>query len=94
MSVNAGYIRLPTNEGSFNPIVYQVKPRSTMTRAFSLKYASLITLTVQNAASSIMMRMARTQKHLFIASTAVIVAEVVKIITCIIVVGFQEGKNQ
>lgn len=91
MSINAGYTRLPTNEGSF-PIVYQVKPRSTMNRAFSLKYASLVTLTVQNAASSIMMRMARTQKDLFIASTAVTLAEIVKIITCIIVVGVQEGE--
>lgn len=92
MSVNAGYTRLPTNEGSF-PIVYQVKPRPAMTRAFSLKYASLVTLTVQNAASSIMMRMARTQKDLFIASTAVIIAEMVKILTCIIVIAFQEGED-
>lgn len=92
MSVNTGYTRLPTNEGSF-PIVYQVKPKTTMTRAITLKYASLVTLTVQNATSSIMMRMARTQKDLFIASTAVTIAEIVKILTCIIVVGFQEGEN-
>ncbi|XP_013783052.1 UDP-galactose translocator-like [Limulus polyphemus] len=56
-----------------------------------LKYASLLTLTVQNAALGLTMRMARTQKDLFIASTAVVIAEFVKLVTCLIMVFIEEG---
>lgn len=55
-----------------------------------LKYTSLVTLTVQNAALNIFMRMARTQSALFITSTAVTVAEIIKIITCILIISIQE----
>ncbi|XP_075553428.1 UDP-galactose translocator-like isoform X3 [Dermacentor variabilis] len=40
------------------------------------------------------MRMARTQKDLFIASTAVIMAEVIKLATCLIMVRVDEGSFQ
>uniref|UniRef100_A0A1E1X763 Putative udp-galactose transporter n=1 Tax=Amblyomma aureolatum TaxID=187763 RepID=A0A1E1X763_9ACAR len=60
----------------------------------TLKYASLVTLTVQNAALNLTMRMARTQKDLFIASTAVIMAEVIKLVTCLIMVRLDEGSFQ
>uniref|UniRef100_A0A131Y592 Putative udp-galactose transporter n=1 Tax=Ixodes ricinus TaxID=34613 RepID=A0A131Y592_IXORI len=59
-----------------------------------LKYASLVTLTVQNAALNLTMRMARTQKDLFISSTAVIMAEVIKLITCLVMVRLDEGSFQ
>lgn len=57
-----------------------------------LKYMSLITLTIQNASLTLFMRAARTQKELFITSTAVIVAELLKFITCVIMVTRDEGK--
>ena len=60
-------------------------------KAINLKYASLVTLTVQNAALNITMRMARTQTDLFIASTAVIVAEAIKIVSCLAMVLHDEG---
>ncbi|XP_023219472.1 UDP-N-acetylglucosamine transporter-like isoform X1 [Centruroides sculpturatus] len=56
-----------------------------------LKYTSLVTLTVQNAALNLTMRMARTQKDLFMASTAVVMAEVIKLITCLALVWIDEG---
>lgn len=55
-----------------------------------LKYTSLVTLTVQNAALNIFMRMARTQSELFITSTAVTVGEILKIITSILIITVQE----
>ncbi|RWS30439.1 UDP-galactose translocator-like protein [Leptotrombidium deliense] len=57
----------------------------------TLKYASLVTLTVQNAALSLTMRMSRTQKELFISSTAVIVSEFIKLLTCLVMVAVDEG---
>ncbi|CAG2164769.1 unnamed protein product [Oppiella nova] len=57
----------------------------------TLKYASLVTLTVQNAALSLTMRASRTQNHLFISSTAVIISEVIKLLTCLVMVLIDEG---
>jgi hypothetical protein len=57
----------------------------------TLKYASLVTLTVQNAALTLTMRAARTQNDLFISSTAVIIAEVLKLLTCLVMVFIDEG---
>uniref|UniRef100_T1K128 Uncharacterized protein n=1 Tax=Tetranychus urticae TaxID=32264 RepID=T1K128_TETUR len=56
-----------------------------------LKYGSLITLTVQNCTLNLLMRVSRTQKELFIASTAVILAEFIKLITCISTFGYSES---
>lgn len=58
-----------------------------------LKYGSLITLLIQNAALNITMRMARTQKELFISSTAVILAEVLKLVTCLAMILIDEGNG-
>lgn len=58
-----------------------------------LKYGSLIMLIFQNSALSITMRMARTQKDLFISSTAVIMGELLKLITCLAMIRLDEGKN-
>lgn len=65
---------------------YEIWSRQTF-----LKYASLITLTIQNAVLTLTMRSARTQPELFITSTAVIMSELLKIITCLVVVGMDEG---
>lgn len=60
----------------------------------TLKYVSLITLTLQNAILGLSMRYARTRPgEIFVSSTAVLMSEVVKLITCLIVVFYEEGKN-
>ncbi|CAB0043147.1 unnamed protein product [Trichogramma brassicae] len=57
-----------------------------------LKYVSLVTLTLQNALVGLSMRYARTRSgDMFLSSTAVFMAEVVKLITCLVVVFLQEG---
>lgn len=50
----------------------------------TLKYISLVTLTLQNAILGLSMRYARTRKgDLFFSSTAVVMAEFVKLISCL-----------
>ncbi|KAF4517129.1 hypothetical protein B566_EDAN008888 [Ephemera danica] len=58
-----------------------------------LKYVSLVTLTVQNAALGLSMRYGRTRPgDLFLTSSAVLMAEVVKLFTCLVLV-YNEEKN-
>ncbi|XP_074599546.1 UDP-N-acetylglucosamine transporter-like [Brevipalpus obovatus] len=59
-------------------------------RAF-LKYGSLFVLTIQNCSLNLLMRMSRTQKDLYITSTAVVVSEVMKLLTCIFMVFVEQG---
>lgn len=56
-----------------------------------LKYLSLITLTLQNAALNLIMRAARTQTEQFSTSVAVTVAEFLKFITCIFLLWSEES---
>lgn len=57
-----------------------------------LKYTSLVTLTVQNAALALSMRYARTRSgHMFLSSTAVLNSEIVKLLTCLLIVYRQHG---
>lgn len=56
-----------------------------------LKYVSLVTLTIQNASLTLFMRAARTQNDLFITSTAVIMSELLKLLTCLLMVYREEG---
>ncbi|CAL1277551.1 unnamed protein product [Larinioides sclopetarius] len=56
-----------------------------------MKYASLVTLTLQNASLNLMMRYARMQRELFISSTAVVMAEILKLFICLFMVGLEEG---
>lgn len=55
-----------------------------------LKYLSLITLTIQNAALSLTMRAARTQTNQFSAPVAVTISEVLKLVTCIILIWYEQ----
>lgn len=55
-----------------------------------LKYLSLITLTVQSAALTLTMRAARTQKELFSTPLAVTIAEILKFISCLLLVWYEE----
>lgn len=58
----------------------------------TLKYVSLITLTLQNAMVGLSMRYSRTRTgDMFLSSTAVVMAEVVKLFTCLILVYIEEG---
>ncbi|XP_055587129.1 UDP-N-acetylglucosamine transporter [Uranotaenia lowii] len=60
----------------------------------NLKYLSLITLTLQNAILGLSMRYARTRPgDMFLSSTAVVMAEVVKLSTSLVLVFLEEGKN-
>ncbi|XP_014097981.2 UDP-N-acetylglucosamine transporter [Bactrocera oleae] len=62
--------------------------------ANTLKYISLITLTLQNAILGLSMRYARTrQGDIFISSTAVLMSEIVKLVTCLVLVFNEEGKD-
>uniref|UniRef100_A0A8D8W6M8 UDP-galactose/UDP-N-acetylglucosamine transporter srf-3 n=1 Tax=Cacopsylla melanoneura TaxID=428564 RepID=A0A8D8W6M8_9HEMI len=62
-------------------------------RALMLKTTSLVTLTLQNAIVSLSMRYARMKKkdELFISSTGVLMAEVVKLVVCLGLVLIDEG---
>ncbi|XP_042202943.1 UDP-N-acetylglucosamine transporter-like isoform X2 [Homarus americanus] len=61
----------------------------------ALKYVSLVTLTVQNSAVALSMRYARTRPgDMFIASSAVVVAEFVKLLASLLLVYKQEGSIQ
>lgn len=55
-----------------------------------LKYLSLVTLTVQNAALNLTMRAARTQRDTFSTSVAVTIAEIFKLITCMGLVWYDQ----
>lgn len=56
-----------------------------------LKYLSLITLTIQNAALNLTMRAAKTQSEQFSTPVAVTVAEILKLITCTLLVLYEEA---
>ena len=59
-----------------------------------LKYVSLVTLTAQNAILGLSMRYARTRPgDLFFEATAVLMAEVVKLLTCLILVFRDNGQD-
>nr|CAG4638574.1 EOG090X098P [Cyclestheria hislopi] len=59
-----------------------------------LKYISLVTLTLQNAALGLSMRYARTRPgDMFLSSTAVLMSEVVKLFSCLWLVFREEGST-
>nr|CAG4641011.1 EOG090X098P [Eulimnadia texana] len=60
----------------------------------TMKYVSLVTLTIQNAALGLSMRYARVRPgDMFLSSTAVLMSELVKLISCLWLVYQEEGKN-
>jgi len=69
------------------------KPRTMDSKKTTLlKYTSLVTLTLQNAILGLSMRYARTRSgDMFLSSTAVVMSEVVKLLTCIVFVYQEEG---
>uniref|UniRef100_A0A158QMI7 UDP-N-acetylglucosamine transporter n=1 Tax=Haemonchus placei TaxID=6290 RepID=A0A158QMI7_HAEPC len=67
----------------------------TISRAAkNLKYVSLIVLIAQTTALVLILRYSRTQKHegpRYLSSTAVVMAEIVKLVTCILVLFYNHG---
>lgn len=60
--------------------------------ANTLKYVSLLTLTLQNAVLGLSMRHARTREgDMFFSSTAVLMSEIVKLVTCLGIVYVEAG---
>lgn len=60
----------------------------------TLKYLSLVTLTGQNALLGLSMRYARTRPgDMFISTTAVLMAEIVKLVACLVLVWNAEGRS-
>ncbi|XP_077295055.1 UDP-galactose transporter isoform X2 [Arctopsyche grandis] len=61
----------------------------------SIKYLSLVVLTVQNAALGLSMRYARTRSiEMFSAAAAVLMAEVIKLIVCVVLVILESGSTR
>ena len=57
-----------------------------------MKYASLLVLTVQNAVLIVSMRYSRTLSgSMFITTTAVVLSETLKMVTCLTIIFFQKG---
>ncbi|EDW75232.1 uncharacterized protein Dwil_GK20060, isoform A [Drosophila willistoni] len=76
------------------PVYYRYRFRNRPVNANTLKYISLLTLTLQNAILGLSMRYARTRPgDIFLSSTAVLMAEFAKLITCLILVFNEEGKD-
>lgn len=61
------------------------------TESSTLKYASLVVLTIQNAVLILSMRYSRTVSgNMFITTTAVVLSETLKMVTCLTIVFFQK----
>ena len=59
-----------------------------------LKYISLLVLALQNAALILVMRYVRTRPgDMFASTTAVVMTEIVKVITCLAVIWYEEGMS-
>lgn len=62
-----------------------------MLSGIPVKYLSLLTLVVQNSALILLMRYTRAsadEGHLYLASTAVVMSEIVKMISCVFILYF------
>jgi len=70
----------------------QVETMQSRKHKSSLKLITLVTLTLQNAMVALSMRYARTRTgDMFIASTAVVMAETVKLSVCLVLVYYTES---
>jgi len=59
-----------------------------------LKYVSLVVLALQNAALIIVMRYVRTRPgDMFASTTAVVMTEILKVATCLVVIWYEEGMS-
>ncbi|ETN75440.1 hypothetical protein NECAME_12397 [Necator americanus] len=61
-----------------------------------LKYVSLVVLIAQTTALVLILRYSRTQNNegpRYLSSTAVVMAEIVKMVTCILVLFYNHGES-
>ena len=59
-----------------------------------LKFGSLLILVVQNASLVLIMRYARTRSgDMFLSTTAVLAAEIIKLVFCLMVILFKHNGN-
>lgn len=79
-----------TKASGLSGLHFTINGRHIQMSPEQLKYLSLITLTVQNAALNLTMRAARTQKEQFSTPVAVTMAEFLKLITCIALIWYEE----
>lgn len=80
-----------TASPNVTPIHITIGSRHLQINPEQMKYLSLITLTIQNAALNLTMRAARTQSEKFSTSVAVTVAEIFKLITCIFFLWYEDN---
>jgi len=67
---------------------------ATVITPHHLKYVSLVVLAIQNAALIIVMRYVRTRPgDMFASTTAVVMTEIMKVVTCLIIIWYEEGKS-
>lgn len=70
---------------------FTINSRHIQINPNQMKYLSLITLTIQNAALNLTMRAARTQSEKFSTAVAVTVAEILKLVTCILFLWWEDN---
>ena len=79
------------NSESDNGSSQTVKLSLTSTEGNTLKYASLLVLTIQNAVLILSMRYSRTLSgDMFITTTAVVLSETLKMVTCLVIIFLQK----
>ncbi|XP_005094970.1 UDP-N-acetylglucosamine transporter [Aplysia californica] len=94
-----------TSSSSFPPVDLTMNKKGTYTDAgspkpaqttrASMKYVSLVLLTLQNAVLILVMRYVRIREgDMFVATTAVIMSELFKFCTCLLIIFIQEGSVQ
>ncbi|CBY23860.1 unnamed protein product [Oikopleura dioica] len=71
-----------------------IRPSNPTVGGLNMKYVSLILLVVQNASLALTMRAARTQTgDMFLSTSAVCMAEITKVIVCLIIILHSFGWN-
>lgn len=94
-STNLASIYQHTKHKSITPtnipgVQFVINGRQIRMSPEQLKYVSLITLTIQNAALNLVMRAARTQEEQFSTAVAVTLAEILKLVTCVALLFYEE----
>jgi len=90
--VNSGVKGLPVRGTDDHIAKAMDKPITGSNHATMLKYTSLVVLMVQNAAQTLVMRYVRTRAgDMFMSTTAVVMSELIKTVTCLGVILYEEG---
>lgn len=79
------------NRPKTSNIEFTLNGRHIKINSEHLKYISLITLTIQNAALNLTMRAAKTQPEKFSNAVAVTVSEILKFFTCLVFLWYEDN---